>query len=97
MSQSVNARLQRDSELLWHPYSSLTEPSPVRLVRGASGVRLQLDDGRTLTPELLESLFAQELEGLGPDFAHAGALFRDVATRSPLADFLTLPAYRQLA
>jgi adenosylmethionine-8-amino-7-oxononanoate aminotransferase len=31
--------------LLWHPYSSLTEPSPVRLVRGASGVRLQLDDG----------------------------------------------------
>lgn len=58
---------------------------------------VQLEDGRTLTPELLESLFAQELEGLGPDFAHAGALFRDVATRSPLADFLTLPAYEQLA
>jgi adenosylmethionine---8-amino-7-oxononanoate aminotransferase len=35
----------RDAELLWHPYSSLTAPSPVRLVTGASGVRLQFDGG----------------------------------------------------
>ena len=48
MSQSVRSWLQQDAELLWHPYSSLTEPSPVRLVRGASGVRLRLDDGAVL-------------------------------------------------
>ncbi|MEU4191071.1 adenosylmethionine--8-amino-7-oxononanoate transaminase [Kribbella sp. NPDC026611] len=35
--------LERDARLLWHPYSSLTSPSPVRVVTGASGVRLQLD------------------------------------------------------
>ena len=56
MSQSVNARLQRDSELLWHPYSSLTEPSPVRLVRGASGVRLQLDDGSGGVVEAIDAM-----------------------------------------
>jgi adenosylmethionine-8-amino-7-oxononanoate aminotransferase len=56
VSQSVNARLQRDSELLWHPYSSLTEPSPVRLVRGASGVRLQLDDGSGGTVEAIDAM-----------------------------------------
>ena len=56
MSQSVNARLQQDSELLWHPYSSLTEPSPVRLVRGASGVRLQLDDGAGGAVEAIDAM-----------------------------------------
>ncbi|MBB5234755.1 malate synthase [Deinococcus budaensis] len=59
------------------------------------GVRLE--DGRTLTPELLDTLFGEELGKLGPDLAEAGRLFGDVATRSPLADFLTLPAYEQLA
>ncbi|UQN08175.1 malate synthase A [Deinococcus sp. QL22] len=58
---------------------------------------VQLDDGRTLTPSLLDALFAEELGQLGADFSAAGQLFKDVATRSPLADFLTLPAYRQLA
>ncbi len=56
MSQSVKPRLQRDSELLWHPYSSLTEPSPVRLVRGASGVRLQLDDGAGGVVEAIDAM-----------------------------------------
>ena len=56
MSQSVNSRLRRDSELLWHPYSSLTEPSPVRLVRGASGVRLQLDDGSGGVVEAIDAM-----------------------------------------
>lgn len=37
--------LQRDRELLWHPYTSLTEPSAVRLVTGADGVHLDLADG----------------------------------------------------
>ncbi|MFF0340286.1 adenosylmethionine--8-amino-7-oxononanoate transaminase [Kribbella sp. NPDC004875] len=56
MSQSVNTWQQRDAELLWHPYSSLTEPSPVRLVRGASGVRLQLDDGQGGTVEAIDAM-----------------------------------------
>jgi adenosylmethionine-8-amino-7-oxononanoate aminotransferase len=56
VSQSVNALLQQDSELLWHPYSSLTAPSPVRLVRGASGVRLQLDDGAGGTVEAIDAM-----------------------------------------
>ncbi|WP_329003316.1 adenosylmethionine--8-amino-7-oxononanoate transaminase [Kribbella sp. NBC_00709] len=56
VSQSVNAWRQRDAELLWHPYSSLTEPSPVRLVRGASGVRLRLDDGAGGTVEAIDAM-----------------------------------------
>ncbi|TDW87771.1 adenosylmethionine-8-amino-7-oxononanoate aminotransferase [Kribbella pratensis] len=56
MSQSVNGWLQRDAELLWHPYSSLAEPSPVRLVRSADGVRLQLDDGTGGTVEAIDAM-----------------------------------------
>ena len=32
-----------DREHVWHPYTSMTDPAPVRLVRGASGVRLTLE------------------------------------------------------
>ena len=45
-----------DAELLWHPYSSLSAPSPVRLVRGASGVRLQLDDGAGGVVEAIDAM-----------------------------------------
>jgi adenosylmethionine-8-amino-7-oxononanoate aminotransferase len=48
--------LQRDAELLWHPYSSLSEPSPMRLVRGAEGVRLRLDDGAGGTLEAIDAM-----------------------------------------
>ena len=51
-----DALLKTDAELLWHPYSSLSEPSPVRLVRGAAGVRLQLDDGDGGTVEAIDAM-----------------------------------------
>ena len=35
-----------DREHLWHPYTSATDPAPVRTVLSARGVRLRLDDGR---------------------------------------------------
>ncbi|MDQ4085087.1 MAG: adenosylmethionine--8-amino-7-oxononanoate transaminase [Actinomycetota bacterium] len=38
--------LDFDREHLWHPYTSMTEPLPTRLVTGAEGVRLRLADGR---------------------------------------------------
>jgi adenosylmethionine---8-amino-7-oxononanoate aminotransferase len=38
--------LTLDREHLWHPYSSMTDPGPVRLVDSAKGVRLRLADGR---------------------------------------------------
>lgn len=42
------ALLALDREHVWHPYTSMTDPTPVRLVTGASGVRLRLDDGTEL-------------------------------------------------
>jgi adenosylmethionine-8-amino-7-oxononanoate aminotransferase len=48
--------LQQDAALLWHPYASLTEPSPTRLVTGASGVRLTLDDGAGGTVEAIDAM-----------------------------------------
>ena len=59
--------------------------------------RVRLEDGRVLTPALMDELFEDELHTLGPDFTHSGTLFRDAATRTPLVDFLTLPGYRELA
>ena len=35
-----------DRAHLWHPYTSMTQPTPTRLVTGAEGVRLRLADGR---------------------------------------------------
>jgi len=35
--------LATDREHLWHPYTSMTEPTPTRLVTGARGVRLSLE------------------------------------------------------
>ncbi|MDV6375947.1 malate synthase A [Deinococcus sp. ZS9-10] len=58
---------------------------------------VKLEDGRTLTPELFEELYTDEAGKLDGDFAEATKLFKDMATRTPLADFLTLPGYEQLA
>jgi adenosylmethionine-8-amino-7-oxononanoate aminotransferase len=40
--------LEFDRKHLWHPYTSMTDPQPVFPVVAASGVRLQLEDGREL-------------------------------------------------
>ncbi len=37
-----------DREHLWHPYASMTEPGPTRLVTDARGVRLRLSDATEL-------------------------------------------------
>jgi adenosylmethionine-8-amino-7-oxononanoate aminotransferase len=42
------AALDFDREHLWHPYTSMRDPLPAYPVRSASGVRLALEDGRTL-------------------------------------------------
>jgi malate synthase len=62
-----------------------------------------LDDGRVVTPELLESIYTDELsrirQQLGPDslengrFPQAIALFREMSLSPTFEEFLTLPAY----
>jgi adenosylmethionine---8-amino-7-oxononanoate aminotransferase len=37
-----------DREHVWHPYTSMTDPTPVRLVRSVSGVRITLEDDTEL-------------------------------------------------
>ena len=39
------ALLAADRAHLWHPYTSMTDPTPTRLVTGADGVRLELAGG----------------------------------------------------
>jgi len=46
--QSPEALLAWDREHVWHPYTSMSDPTPVRMVTGADGVRLRLADGTEL-------------------------------------------------
>ncbi len=48
MSTPDDGLLAYDREHLWHPYTSMTDPTPVREVVGADGVRLRLADGTEL-------------------------------------------------
>lgn len=48
LSAQSSSMLDFDREHIWHPYSSLQAPQPVFPVVSASGVRLNLSDGRTL-------------------------------------------------
>jgi len=40
--------LDLDKQLLWHPYTSMSKPSPHFLVEKANGCEITLSDGRTL-------------------------------------------------
>ena len=44
----MNDLIQFDKEHIWHPYSSMQNPAEMFLVRSASGVYLELDDGTKL-------------------------------------------------
>ena len=49
MTRSLpDSLLDADRRHVWHPYTSMTDPTPVRLVTGASGTRITLDDGTEL-------------------------------------------------
>jgi len=48
MTTPDDGLLAFDREHLWHPYTSMTDPAPVRQVVGAYGVRLRLADGTEL-------------------------------------------------
>jgi len=48
MSHDWDALVEFDKQHLWHPYTSLSHPTPVFPVKSASGVRLTLADGREL-------------------------------------------------
>ncbi|HET8960557.1 MAG TPA: adenosylmethionine--8-amino-7-oxononanoate transaminase, partial [Nocardioides sp.] len=80
-------------EHVWHPYTSMTEPTPVRLVTGASGCRLHLADGREVI-DGMSSWWAAihgyrhpaldaALKGQADDFAHVmfGGLTHEPAIR----------------
>ncbi|MCK5680039.1 adenosylmethionine--8-amino-7-oxononanoate transaminase [bacterium] len=43
-----NDLIQRDAEVLWHPYAAAPVPIPPYAVKSASGTRLTLHDGRQL-------------------------------------------------
>jgi malate synthase len=56
-----------------------------------------LDDGRAVTPRLLERVVAEETAGFaGGRFDEARALFTRLCTSPVLDDFLTVPAYQIL-
>lgn len=44
----LDTLMKIDRQHVWHPYTSMTTPSPVYAIKKASGVYLHLEDGRTL-------------------------------------------------
>ncbi|MEL7358200.1 MAG: adenosylmethionine--8-amino-7-oxononanoate transaminase [Cyanobacteria bacterium J06560_6] len=45
---SLQQLIDRDRQHVWHPYAAMPNPLPVFPVRSASGVRIELEDGRSL-------------------------------------------------
>lgn len=67
--------------------------------------KVQLEDGRTFTPELYEALFTSEIEKIKADFGQhldaeklkqAAQLFDDLVKSKQFVEFLTLPAYQYI-
>ena len=56
MPESVESLLAFDREHVWHPYTSMTDPTPVRLVSSASGVRLRVADASGGHRELVDGM-----------------------------------------
>ena len=48
--------LSYDRDHLWHPYSSVTDPAPLRLVESASGIRLRLRDADGTRREVIDGM-----------------------------------------
>jgi malate synthase len=57
----------------------------------------KLEDGRSVTQDMVQAMLEAELNRLGRDrFMQAANLLLEVATHDPFIDFLTVPGYRQL-
>ncbi|HRK45160.1 MAG TPA: adenosylmethionine--8-amino-7-oxononanoate transaminase, partial [Nocardioides sp.] len=56
MPETPAELLAFDREHLWHPYTSMTEPTPVRLVESASGVRLRVVGPDGTRSELVDGM-----------------------------------------
>jgi len=82
-----------DREHVWHPYTSMTDPVPTRLVTGASGVHLDLADGRRVVDGMSSwwsaihgyrhPVLDEALRRQGGEFAHVmfGGLTHEPAIR----------------
>lgn len=67
-----------DRDHVWHPYTSMTDPAPVRMVTGASGVRLTLEGGQEVVDGM--SSWWAAIHG----YAHPAL---DAALQNQVADF----------